>query len=493
MRWIAVAVLGLAWTSCGGDPPWSELAAKCATPRTGSDPATGQPYPDRQGTVDDEKTFLRSWTDDLYLWYSEVPQVDPSQYATAVDYFAQLKTPAITPSGNPKDRFHFWDTTAHWESLSQSGVEAGYGVTWALLARTPPRKAVAAYNEPGSPAAAQNVNRGVEVLTVDGADLVNGSDQATVDKLNAGLFPQAPNETHAFTLRDLDGTTRTVTLTSINVTSVPVQNVHSIGTGSDKVGYMLFNDHLATAEKALVDAVNQLKTEAVTDLVLDIRYNGGGYLAIAGQLAYMIAGPGKTSGKTFEQLTFNDKHPGVDPIANRPLTPTPFYNQTLGFSAPQGTSLPSLGLSRVFVLTGSGTCSASESIINGLSGVDVQVIQIGKTTCGKPYGFYPQDNCGTTYFSIQFKGVNAKGFGDYADGFSPAATTPGSLPGCQVADDFGHALGDANEARLAAALAYRTSPTCPAPTSRTAATYAASRGEGEVIKSIWRQNRIVQR
>ena len=58
------------------------------------------------------------------------------------------------------------------------------------------------------------------------------------------------------------------------------------------------------------------------------------------------------------------------------------------------------------------TCSASESIINGLRGVNVQVIQIGSTTCGKPYGFYPEDNCGTTYFSIQFKGVNAAGFGE---------------------------------------------------------------------------------
>ena len=56
------------------------------------------------------------------------------------------------------------------------------------------------------------------------------------------------------------------------------------------------------------------------------------------------------------------------------------------------------------------TCSASEAIINGLRGVNVQVIQIGSITCGKPYGFYSQDNCGTTYFSIQFKGVNAAGF-----------------------------------------------------------------------------------
>ena len=82
--------------------------------------------------------------------------------------------------------------------------------------------------------------------------------------------------------------------------------------------------------------------------------------------------------------------------------------------------MPTLNLATVYVLTGAGTCSASEAIINGLRGVGVQVIEVGSTTCGKPYGFYPQDNCGTTYFSIEYKGVNDMGFGDYTDGFSPA-------------------------------------------------------------------------
>ena len=100
----------------------------------------------------------------------------------------------------------------------------------------------------------------------------------------------------------------------------------------------------------------------------------------------------------------------------------------------------------MYVITGSGTCSASESVINSLRGVGVTVYQIGSTTCGKPYGFYPTDNCGTTYFSIQFRGENAANFGDYTDGFSPAntsATTGTSVPGCSVADDFTHAMGDA--------------------------------------------------
>jgi hypothetical protein len=452
---------------------------------------------------DNQKSWLRSWTNDQYLWYREVPNVDPAIYPTPIDYFKVLKTPALTPSGNPKDQFHFAMSTADWQAFSQSGVEVGYGAQWFFLSKSPPRKLLVTQTEPGSPAALQKIDRGAQVLSVDGVDMVNGSDVAT---LNAGLHPSAANQSHTFTILDNRATTqRTVTLTSTAITSTPVQKVGLIA--GTTVGYMLFNDHIATAEGALVSAVNQLKNAGATDLVLDIRYNGGGYLAIASQLAYMIAGPTPTAGKGFERLVFNDKYPTQNPVTGRPLTPTPFYDQTLGFSAtpPAGQPLPSLGLTRVFVLTGSATepgtagpatCSASESIINGLQGVNVTVIQIGSKTCGKPYGFYPQDSCGTTYFSIQFQGVNDKGFGDYADGFVPAGTGPTGLPGCQVADDFAHALGDPTEARLSAALGYRANQTCPPATRAAARALTAAApvaGEELLLQSPWRQNRILTR
>ncbi len=224
------------------------------------------------------------------------------------------------------------------------------------------------------------------------------------------------------------------------------------------VGYLSFTDHIAPAEKALLDAITTLHDGGIKDLVIDIRYNGGGYLDIASELAYMVAGPGPTAGQTFYNQQFNAKYPSTNPVTGEPLTPTAFHTQTLGLSVTAGQALPTLNLSRVFVLTGPSTCSASEAVMNGLRGVNVQVIQIGTTTCGKPYGFYPQDNCGTTYFSIQFEGVNDMAFGDYADGFVPG----GVFKGCTVADDFTAMLGDPVEGRLAAALAYRSNGACPA-------------------------------
>ena len=88
----------------------------CVKPRPGT--------ADRRGTVTDENNWLRSWTNELYLWYGEVTDRDPSLYTTA-NYFDLLKTDAITASGQAKDKFHFTYDTADWLALSQGGIEAG--------------------------------------------------------------------------------------------------------------------------------------------------------------------------------------------------------------------------------------------------------------------------------------------------------------------------------------------------------------------------------
>lgn len=485
--------------------------ARCAAPRTGNDPTTGLPWPDRLGTALDEKNWLRSWTHELYLWYREVTDRDPAGF-NLFDYFDQLKTTALTPSGQPKDRFHFSIPTDEWLQQSSSGVAAGYGLQWAVLASTPPRDLRVAYIEPGptSPAAMVGLARGARVLAIDGIDVVNTNVTTEIDRLNDALAPTAIGQSHSFTVQDAGGgPQRSVSMTSANVTSTPVQNVRTLATAGGPVGYLLFNDHIATSEAGLVDAITTLRDAGVVDLVLDVRYNGGGFLDIASELAYMIAGSTRTNGRTFELLQFNDQHTTRDPVTGEALAPIPFHSSAEGFSVAAGTPLPTLNLGRVYVITGGGTCSASESIINSLRGIDVEVIQVGSTTCGKPYGFYPADNCGTTWFSIQFRGVNAKQFGDYPDGFSPANTTGiagVSLPGCSVADDFLHALGDPAEGRLAAALNYRaTGGQCGVPPSGVAGKAGAAAvpgAEGATVlpivepavpKSPWLENRILRR
>jgi C-terminal processing protease CtpA/Prc len=473
--WAAVLLLSLA--GCGGDasntnstgaagstaavsrsapsgmaapalPAYSSFMNLCAAPRQSTATAF---YPDRQGTLDDEKSFLRLWTDDTYLWYSEVPANNPASYSTALDYFNVLKTPLLTANGKPKDRYHFTYSSAEYDELSR-GVELGYGMNWARnTGPNIPRTWTITSVLPGSPADQAGLRRGDVLNQVDFQNFVWAGDAATVAKLNAGLFPVKAGEVHEFLLsRGLQKFM--VFLKAAKLDVPPVQNTKVIDTPTGKVGYLTFNSHNPVSELQLIEAFKQLEEAKVNDLVLDLRYNGGGLLVIASELAYMISGGEITAGKTFEHTLVNDK--------GTPQTPLIFLPVSLGLNTPKPAPylqpLPKLGLKRVTILTGPGTCSASESVINGLRGVDVEVNLIGGQTCGKPYAFVPTPNCGTTYFTIQYQGVNAKGFGDYSDGFAPT---------CNVADDFSRAQGDPAEGQLAAALYYREHGRCPAASS----------------------------
>lgn len=447
-----------AWSE-GIYPASSLLEGLCETPRSGNN------FIDVQGSAHLEKMWLRSWSNETYLWYDEIIDTNPNIFSVT-DYFDLLITNELTSSGAAKDNFHFYVDTETWNASFESGESSGYGARFTIDNTADPRTVIVVYSDPDTPATSVDVNmqRGTRILSIDGVD-INANEASELAILNAGLSPASIGETHTMTIQNLDDEQpREITITSATVTSSPVQHVTTLNTESGNVGYLLFNSHISTAEEGLVNAINTLADNNITDLVLDLRYNGGGALAIASQLAYMITGPITTSNKVFERTSFNDKHPIINPVTGETLTPVPFYDQTLGFSLSSGQSLPYLELSRVFILSTEDTCSASESIINGLQGVGIDVIQIGNTTCGKPYGFYATDNCSNTYFTVQFQGVNDVGFGDYSDGFTPENSDDifgVPVPGCTVNDDLDHGFGDPNEALLSAALHYRNTGICP--------------------------------
>ncbi|MDV6329899.1 S41 family peptidase [Asticcacaulis sp. 201] len=465
----------------------SQFKDKCQSPRSGVD-SEGNAFTDKAGTLSDEKNWLRSWTHETYLWNTEVYDTDPGLPGAVLDYFGILKTQAKTASGKDKDNFHFSQPTADYLAQRNSAATASYGATFTVISGTVPRDVRVAFTDPGTPAdnvvgGQKNLIRGTQILSVNGIDLVNGgTTQAQVDQLNQGLFPPTAGTTNTFVVRDPGSSvTRTITLTSQNLVSKPVNRTKVLTDGSgNKVGYILFNTFSPySSESDLVSAISTLRDANVSDLVLDLRYNGGGLLAVASELGYMVAGNTRTTGRTFERLSFNAAAGTRNPVTGETNSPVPFYNSGQGFSVTAGTALPTLNLGRVFVLTTGSTCSASEAVINGLRGAGVQVIQIGSKTCGKPYGFYPQDNCGTTYYSIQFQGVNDIGFGDYADGFVPANSTEVNgvkVPGCAVADDYSRELGDSAEGLLSAALGYGTAGTCPAVSTIVAKSGASTSG-----------------
>ena len=138
------------------------------------------------------------------------------------------------------------------------------------------------------------------------------------------------------------------------------------------------------------------------------------------------------------------------------------------------------------LVTGS-TCSASESFINGLRGIDVEVELIGNTTCGKPYGFYPQDNCGLTYAAMELEGVNAKGAGGYSDGMAPQ---------CVANDDLSQPLGDPAEGMLSVVLKRLQGLSCNQATGvalgATSLAGMSLRDTSLVLRPEWQNNKVLQ-
>ncbi|HET8747534.1 MAG TPA: S41 family peptidase [Ramlibacter sp.] len=242
-----------------------------------------------------------------------------------------------------------------------------------------------------------------------------------------------------------------------HTTFVPVTKVVT-SPGGRRAGYIQFNDHDLGAQDDLIAAFRQIKAAGVQDLVLDLRFNSGGFLYIADTAASMITGP-SAEGKVFERLQFNDKRPQETADSTFRFSSRVQVADVTEQGVNQnrvGTLLPQLDLPRVFILTSGRTCSASESIINSLRGIDVQVIRIGDTTCGKPYGFRQKNNCGLAFFPIEFKGTNAKGFGDYTTGIQPT---------CQVQDNPNVAADDPADPLLSGALTFMDTGACPAGTA----------------------------
>ena len=441
------------------EPNASADAKRCAPDNPYARDATGNLLPAYSaGTRLNERQWLASYLDEAYLWYKEIPLVDPQTpvfdtgtYGQSMaSYFYSLLTPQKQADGQDKDRFSFIYPTALWKELTQTGVKLGHGVTWIAGSREPPRNIRVAMVQPGSNAEQVGLTRGDQLLKVTvGHQVVDVDDttEAGLALLNSALAPKTQGALATLQIRGLDATVRDVTVTAGPTTSQPVLAATVLNTGTSRVGYLALTEFMAPAENQLITAFTQFSSQGVQDLVLDLRYNGGGYLYLASQLAYMIAGPSVTQGQVFERLVYNDKRGQVD---------TPFLTRTSNLPGSNTTAnqpLPTLNLSRVTVLTQAHTCSASESVINGLRGIGVTVNLVGSTTCGKPYGFVAKDNCGLSYFPIEFQAVNARGEGDYASGMTA---------NCQAADDLNHPLGDASEGMLAAALSYGSGGACPA-------------------------------
>lgn len=493
---LQLAVL-LGLVSCGGggggggsdivaEKTSQELAQVCAKENYLSGDATTATT---AGDLADEKRWVKAYMSERYLWYRDIPSVDPTAAAynllttsggldavySVYEYFLALLNPQKRASGRRVDEFSFAVSTAEWNAHVQ-GESLDYGWKVATQGEGSTRRVWVSYvfptTTPGT-AGSNGIQRGDEIVSVDGIRADDGTHAAQFDER---LTPSKPG-VHTFVLLQ-GGRQVTKTLTAAS-TVFPQAEHRVLDRGGVRWGYLLFNSHIQGVEKYLLQAMDAFKAQGVTALAVDLRYNSGGYLSIANGLAYAVAGAQKAQGRVFETTRFNDKQSKE----NGDLL---FENKTLFGEQ----SYATLNLSKIYVLTTEQTCSASESFINSLRGIDVEVEIIGTTTCGKPYGYYPQDNCGLTYAAMEFEGVNAKGQGGYSEGLAPT---------CVVSDDLTHALGNPAEALFAQAIARQQGAACTATPARMAlsAAKAFRRGAGVAdlvpVQAEWKKHKFLRR
>jgi hypothetical protein len=383
-------------------------------------------------SVADQKAWLASYMDDWYFWYRLSPRLAPDASPTVDAYFKALLYTG-TDSRFPADRWSGYQSTESYNRFFGDGQTLGYGVSVAGLEVTgqPDAPLYVRYVEARSPAAAAGVQRGDEVLSINGrssAELIAANDFGALTSTTAG-------QTLTLSLRR-NGSTRSVTVSSAIYALTPVPAVDAVFTtpGNRRLGYVLVKDMVSQATAPLEAAFARFRAQGVGTVVLDLRYNGGGLVSVGGTVASYVAGS-TGAGRNYATLLYNDKRAGAN-------------NQSFAFTQPPS----AITSTRVYVLTGERTCSASEQLINGLRGVGVEVVAIGDTTCGKPVGFVPASSCGNTYSVVNFESVNARNEGRYFDGLDAS---------CPVAEDFTKPLGDRSEPLLNAALVHADTGACP--------------------------------
>jgi carboxyl-terminal processing protease len=265
---------------------------------------------------------------------------------------------------------------------------------------------------------------------------VNGQNVRTLvesNGLSTAFGPDTVGQTASITFEKPSGEIVQRTMTKRAVTIPTVSLTQVVDVDGRKVGYLFFRNFVRPSTAALNEAFAALKAAGATELVLDLRYNGGGLVDVAVHLASLIGGA-RTSGQVMIKWTHNDR---IGPFANRITR----FNDT-----PEQT----LNLQRLVVITTGGSASASELIINSLRPF-IPVTVIGDTTYGKPVGQYSFNFCDKVLVPVAFALRNANDEGDFFDGI-PAD--------CGAPDDITHQLGDPAESSYAEALTFLRTGAC---------------------------------
>ncbi len=410
----------------------------------------------------DRESWVLAQMNEWYLFPETLPtNLDPAPYATVSDYLDAL---TATARSQRRDRYFTYLTSiADEDAYYKSGSSAGFG--FRLGTDSAQSRLFVAESFEGAPALAAGIDRGTEIVGIG----TNGSDVRTVSSIIAAggtaavtdaLGPNTAGTTRLLRVRDAAGL-RDLSVTKTDYSLTPVSSRYGaqiINDGGRQVGYVNLRTFIDPADPALRSAFAGFKAAGITDVIVDLRYNGGGLISIA-ELMGDLLGANRATSDVFDYMTFRPEKAS--------------NNKTRTFS-PQPQSVAPMRLA--FIGSG-GTASASELVINAFTPyLHNNAALIGTNTYGKPVGQIALDRsaCDDRLRVIAFATQNSARQGNYFDGL--AATVEAS---CQAVDDIGHPLGDPQEASTRSALDFIEGKACTK--IATGATSQSATGKRELL------------
>ena len=421
----------------GGGTSSGSTGATAGTPTpTPSTTAAGCTLRDRQ---DWALAQLREW----YLFPDTLPaSLDPAPYATVSDYIDAL---TATARAQRKDRYFTYLTSiASEDAFYASGSSAGFG--FRLTIDTPARRVFIAEAFEGTAAFAAGIDRGTEIVAIG----TTASDLRAVDAIIAAeggngvtnaLGPSTAGTTRVLRITDGAGT-RNVTVSKTDYSLTPVSSRYGaqiINDGGQQVGYVNLRTFISTADPALRSAFASFRAAGVTNIIVDMRYNGGGLVSIA-ELMSNLLGANRSTSEVIDYTTFR---------------PEKAANNITAMFSPQPQSVAP---TKIAFIGTAGTASASELVIAAqIPYLHANAALIGTNTYGKPVGQIALDRsaCDDRLRVIAFALQNANRQGAYYDGVGSIVEAS-----CQAGDDLTHPLGNPAETSTRAALDYLAGRSC---------------------------------
>jgi carboxyl-terminal processing protease len=399
-KFMLVLVMGLA------------VLSACKKNKGGDEP----PPPPATDKIKDSALLIAR---ELYLWYNKIPSnfnaqtyADPDKIMTAIRAYST--EPGFS---QPVDVWSFAAKKSDWDDVS-SGNAQDFGLSVFFRVEGDLR---VKYVEKASPAGVAGIKRGWRITKINGNTNMNTSNANFI--VNAVWASPATD----FTFQKPDGSSVDIRLSAAAYQENPIflDSVYTVG--AKKVGYLVFNSFLGDTT-AIYNKFQQVFTKFtqanVTDVVVDLRYNGGGYVSMQQKLAnYLVKS--SANGQLMMTQSFNDKY-------------APYFNESLNYS-----KLGALNPDRIYFIVSSNTASASELLINNLKPyMEVKLVGPSKTY-GKPVGYFPYPVGDWYVFPVSFRSTNKNGDGNYFGGMALDNT---------VADGLDKDWGDITEASLASVL-----------------------------------------